>query len=524
MKTAMVGLGFGVVLGLVACGQSPVGSDPSSLSAQAISFPSLSVSPSSVTVGRFGFQEVTLTLRRPRGVTAPVIVSAVNPPNGVSVPPASFEQVSETTETTTVNVANFAATTPQTVITLEARLPDKSLLESTTLTLRIPAPGSADTSFASSGVAQDSVFCHGNGLLFPNDKILTAKAGSSRATLCKFDANGQPDLAFGTNGRATIEFNDLSGTGSGDGIVALASDGKIVTAVGQAQIDGIAVARVLGNGQLDSSFDGDGVRLQALSGGASYIVSSIGVQSDLRVVVAGTRLVNSERKGFIVRFNANGALDTAFGVNGQVIFDPRDLQAINDLRVVTNDRLLIVGRRVRLGDYDPVIGRVLPSGILDASFDGGLVARGFGSLVEEFTHVRVASNGRIVASGNRYSSSLNDLLNPFSSNPEKGIVGRFTSSGAADDGFSGNGELIVEGSEALRLEGTALQPDDKILVGTLFGATDLVRRIGTTGTLESGAGFVAALANDMGRLKTVLVDSQGRIVVTSTQGVQRFFP
>jgi uncharacterized delta-60 repeat protein len=75
-----------------------------------------------------------------------------------------------------------------------------------------------------------------------------------------------------------------------------------------------AVVRYNTNGSLDTSFDGDGMATTDLGTYEDYGYS-VAVQSDGRIVVAG----RSGSNFAVVRYNANGLLDTSFDGDGKVI-------------------------------------------------------------------------------------------------------------------------------------------------------------------------------------------------------------
>src|SRR5262245_1916513 len=98
-------------------------------------------------------------------------------------------------------------------------------------------------------------------------------------------AAGALDLTFGADGKFTTAIGSSSGAASG---VALHADGKIVVAgcSSNSSNDDIAVVRYNADGSLDSSFDGDG-KLTTPIGSADDRATSVAVQADGKIVVAG---------------------------------------------------------------------------------------------------------------------------------------------------------------------------------------------------------------------------------------------
>src|SRR6185369_5549432 len=100
---------------------------------------------------------------------------------------------------------------------------------------------------------------------------------------------------------------------------ALQPDGKLVISGAHpwpADVRDFALVRLLPGGALDSSFDGDG--LATADFGMIESARSVIVLGDGRLVVAGYRgPVNGNPGDFaVVRFLADGALDTTFGRGG----------------------------------------------------------------------------------------------------------------------------------------------------------------------------------------------------------------
>jgi uncharacterized delta-60 repeat protein len=123
-------------------------------------------------------------------------------------------------------------------------------------------------------------------------------------------APGQLDPAFGAGGTAVTEF---SSSYSGARAVAVQADGRVVAA-GFAHTDNsilqdIAVVRYDATGELDPTF-GSGGRVRTDFGGRFDEALAVAVQSDGRIVVAGS---TADATG------SDSRLDRGFGVGGVVI-------------------------------------------------------------------------------------------------------------------------------------------------------------------------------------------------------------
>lgn len=163
---------------------------------------------------------------------------------------------------------------------------------------------SLDTSFDSDGKVTTSgdFFCT-SVLAQPDGKLVVTGGGYSKFALMRFNANGSVDTGFGNGG----------GVGAGDyaNSVAIQADGKLVA------VGGSSLVRYNKNGSLDTTFDGDGkVSMNILSDPSLRVhfdADSVIVQPDGKLVVAG---ISSNGNGYsdfaLIRYNANGSLDTTF--------------------------------------------------------------------------------------------------------------------------------------------------------------------------------------------------------------------
>ena len=71
------------------------------------------------------------------------------------------------------------------------------------------------------------------------------------------------------------------------------------------------------DGDLDTSFSGDGKLTTAIGSGNDSANSAV-LQSDDKIVVAGSSYNGSNDDFAVVRYNTDGSLDTTFGTGGKV--------------------------------------------------------------------------------------------------------------------------------------------------------------------------------------------------------------
>jgi uncharacterized delta-60 repeat protein len=167
---------------------------------------------------------------------------------------------------------------------------------------RLTPSGGLDTSFSGDG-KRTIHFTSGNGFdgasgvaVQGNGKIvLVGEAGTStfagsQMALARLNPNGSPDDSFSGDGKRLAGFANPGHTSEADA-VALQRDGRIVVA-GRAGEDAtgadFAAARFKTNGNLDTSFAGDGRRTVSFDNGNGYdLAGGVAIDGDGQIVLAG---------------------------------------------------------------------------------------------------------------------------------------------------------------------------------------------------------------------------------------------
>ncbi len=138
--------------------------------------------------------------------------------------------------------------------------------------------------------------------------------------LARFNADGTPDKTFGNLGDGLEVINSRLAMAS---YVALQSDNKIVTVnVGSANDTHFTVVRYTANGMLDSTFGTGGIATIPISGATNVVAHDIVIQRDGKIVIAGearSGSISNNADGLVVRLNTNGTVDSSFGSNGHAL-------------------------------------------------------------------------------------------------------------------------------------------------------------------------------------------------------------
>jgi uncharacterized delta-60 repeat protein len=328
-------------------------------------------------------------------------------------------------------------------------------------------------------------------------------------------ATGDLDSTFGVSSSG-INFTDIGGANATDRIFALAlqTDGKIVAA---GESDGhFAVARYTTAGVLDTTFSApDGTLTTPIE--ASSVAYGVAVQTDGKIVVAGSSNDGFREYFTVARYTSSGALDTA-GFNAPTGYITTALSAVSDVATdvaLQSDGKIVVGG---YADSQFAVARYNTNGTLDtATFNS---PTGFRTLAIDFNDLAWAiglqSDGKIILAGQTDTGVSEDFA-----------VARFTTSGALDTTFNGGTGYIATDFPTDQIDlaqDIAIQPDDKILVAgyTRGSFTDddfALARYNANGTLDTlfgTSGLVITPIDGDDQAFAVAVGPTGRIVVAGT--------
>jgi uncharacterized delta-60 repeat protein len=138
-----------------------------------------------------------------------------------------------------------------------------------------------------------------------------ASSDASNFAVVRYNGDGTLDNSFGANGKLVTDI-DLADNKSSS--MVLQADGKILVAgyIGSGSDYAFSLVRYNGNGSLDGSFDGDG-KVTTRFDSTFNLGESVTVQADGRILLAGRAWVGSSEDMALARYNADGSLDATFG-------------------------------------------------------------------------------------------------------------------------------------------------------------------------------------------------------------------
>ena len=280
---------------------------------------------------------------------------------------------------------------------------------------RFTADGQTDATFASLGTLN----VPGGGTdvgdnyiddvaLEPDGKILAYVDNPNAVMVDRFYSDGAVDTTFGTNGSTTAITIDVSGqqlslSNQDDNNlkqIAVLSDGRIVIA-GSISVPSVgqvaALAMLSPAGALDTSFNGNGTLELPFVPGAPFNPAEV-----INLAVNDSHILVLTTNGNGVRlyqFNPDGSIDTRFGSNGHIDFEPTEGLADRWLVVLPEGQFLLwaIDTSQRLNGTTELIGRYNAEGTPDATFGSdGVVTDASNYIGALDNDIAVQPNGKLV--------------------------------------------------------------------------------------------------------------------------------
>lgn len=328
-----------------------------------------------------------------------------------------------------------------------------------------------------------------------------------RSGIMRLNGNGTLDTTFAGTGQGYTIANSFNENTA----LAIQTDGKILVANSQ-----LAVFRHLTNGALDASFG---------AGGQSNLTvapQALGIQSDGKIVVAG---VCSGTTFCVQRLNTNGTIDTSFNATGlrtQVIGNNNNDKATT-MRIQADGRIVVAGTCLQLvgvSTRNQVCAmRLMPTGALDTSFGGGTGMVNYAILSHsDVFAMGIQPDGKLVLTGSCGSNFQKENTCTYRLNTDGSLDTAFNATG-----FSNINTSSVNGGE----EGRAIEilSFGKLLIsggcwlptGTAFCITrlnpngSLDTSFGSSGTLKTAIGTISPLTYSFGFAS--VTQPSGRVVV-----------
>lgn len=297
--------------------------------------------------------------------------------------------------------------------------------------------GSLDSAYGQSGLSA-IVFMQGTDAVMQADGKIVAVGynfigdvgdANNDFVVARYNLNGSLDSSFSTDGVVTTNFWDENSASIGvddyANSVAVQPDGKIVVAgstTGNNFEKELAIARYHADGNLDSSFCGDG-KLKTADNTTDVYANSVAIQKDSKILVAGPVLF---------RYDSNGNLDKTFSNDGM----KKQPFVVHALGIQRDGKIVVAG--------SSNLARYTWDGDADNTFSGD------GTLVNSFSiaFLDIAANGKIIVGGSSALARYNSNGTP--DNTFDGDGKRNANFSIASLGVQSNGQIVAGGSSLAR--------------------------------------------------------------------------
>ncbi len=252
---------------------------------------------------------------------------------------------------------------------------------------RYNADGSLDPSFGTGGkvITDFGGSDLGRGVAIQaNGKIVAVGYSNYNFALARYNTDGSLDPSFGTGGKVITDFgeNDVCRA------VALQKDGKIIcggyTGTGLGGLDeasdqeagddvgDFAMARYNTDGSLDSSFGTGGMVVTNYTGSMTdgEHARTVILQRDGKIILAGNVAGSAALRAGqapagkappgdfgTVRYNADGSVDTTFGVEGWAVTDFGGDDGARDAALQSDGKVVEIGITGGFGGYQFALAR-----------------------------------------------------------------------------------------------------------------------------------------------------------------------
>ncbi|HEX8370637.1 MAG TPA: FG-GAP-like repeat-containing protein [Pyrinomonadaceae bacterium] len=321
----------------------------------------------------------------------------------------------------------------------------------------------------------------------------------------RVNVNGTLDTGFNGTG---IVLTQVTNFNRGNNVL-VQPDGKVLLSgeryFGDTNND-FTVLRYNPNGTLDNSFDGNGLAAPNINGFSDEHCYDMALQPDGKIVMVGTTAPTTDINQnlptdlAVMRFNADGSLDTTFSGSGILVIRFNGVsESANAVVVQPDGKILIGGFLNNFVKNDYLLIRLESNGMFDSTFgNSGLVFTSVSGSDNSISSLALQPDGKILAGGSGY-------------------VVRYHETGTPDGAFGTNGITAAPHS----VNKILLSNGGKILVGGSLNSGVAVSRLNPNGTIDTsfnntGTATATAAGNSPCSGNSLVVQSDNKIVVGGT--------
>lgn len=245
-------------------------------------------------------------------------------------------------------------------------------------------------------------------------------------------------------------------------------------------------------GDLDPSFGNNGIALGPAD--SSRLAGGIVALPNGKTIVSTSRYITSLASSVLVlvKFDADGSLDTSFGTGGSVETDV-EANLPQPLLILPDGKLLVAGITEPSSDDKPrdfLLARYNADGSLDVTFgSGGKTTTDFSGMRDEAYAALLLPDGRVVVGG---TSGLD-------SEPGDFAIARYLPDGSLDSSFGVGGKLTTEFGPATfdQMQALAVQPDGKLIAAGYSNTKLALVRYSVDGSLDKSFGNAGLVVTEL---------------------------
>lgn len=258
-------------------------------------------------------------------------------------------------------------------------------------------------------------------------------------------------------------------------------------------------------GILDFSFDSDGLLINS-PGNVEDRAYGIAVQQDGKIVISGISSLINDCQSLVSRYQADGTIDSTFGLNGHQILNlqPGTCDNFHTVIIQSNDKIIVCGPSGNNFPFSVNIARLFSDGSLDSSFGTNGVQTYYGPTGSFYPTAMIQDTlGRTVISG----TTSNNM-----------VLLRLLPDGSPDSSFNSDGFTIPLsiGVSTLSYGLTIDQYSNIVVAGSDQGGSNYaITRFDTNGNLDStfgSNGFALYPLTGFGSLHDCKVQNDGKII------------
>lgn len=283
---------------------------------------------------------------------------------------------------------------------------------------RYNSDGTLDSSFGIDGIIittirSGSIIEYVNDLIIQQDNKIVAigvsHISNTDVALARYNSDSSLDTTFGNGGTVITVIGSINDRGNA---AILQPDGKIIV-LGDFDAGGhdeIFLTRYNSNGSLDSSFGSGGKAITQIGSAAG--ARDMVLQPDGKIVVTGGTVNNGLGDTYVIRYNADGTLDNAFGTGGKAIISFASSHDSANSMILQSDGKIVLGGYEDSGGssgIDFALRRFNVDGTLDSTFDDdGSFVSPISTGHDEIVSIAIQNDGKIIAAGHVFNGNYFD--------------------------------------------------------------------------------------------------------------------